>query len=454
MKMSGPMTSRKARIVNRKPGLLNRGSFLSARRPRAGPPGRSRAPRRSTRAPAGHSGPAPRRPVRRYRGNRCRLSRKAATAISLAALRIAGLAPPAAERRAGKAERREALEVGRLEVERADRDEIEPLARRLHPLGPGERIGDRHAHVGRAELGEHRAVDIFDQASGSPIADGRRPRARRRRPGTGDRPRSARAPCSSGSRESTEILAPIDQLGWATACAGRGARASRSSGQSRNGPPLAVRMIRRTLLGPGAVEALEDRIMLGIDRQQGRAARRAPPAIISVAGRDQRLLVGERDGAARLERRHHRLEARRCRRSPPSSSRRPTPAASTIASVARRGLDAGAGERLARARPRQRCVADHRELGADAPRQLGEAGDVACARSARRPRTRRGSRSIRSSVERPTEPVAPRMVTLRARSRGPEPGHQQQGGDDRHRRAGRRAGRARRHGRAAACRCP
>ena len=42
--------------------------------------------------------------------------------------------------------------------------EIEPLRRRRHALGPGQRIGDRRAHVGRAELGQHRAVGIVDQA--------------------------------------------------------------------------------------------------------------------------------------------------------------------------------------------------------------------------------------------------------------------------------------------------
>src|SRR6185503_16208516 len=41
--------------------------------------------------------------------------------------------------------------------------------------------------------------------------------------------------------ESTEILAPIDQLGWATACAGVAAPIV-SAEAARNGPPLAVRI--------------------------------------------------------------------------------------------------------------------------------------------------------------------------------------------------------------------
>ena len=44
---------------------------------------------------------------------------------------------------------------------------------------------------------------------------------------------------------STEIFAPIDQLGCATACAGVTAFI-RSRVQSRNGPPLAVKIRRRT----------------------------------------------------------------------------------------------------------------------------------------------------------------------------------------------------------------
>ena len=48
--------------------------------------------------------------------------------------------------------------------------------------------------------------------------------------------------------ESTLILAPIDQLGCATACAGVAAR-SCSGLQPRSGPPLAVSVIRRTSAG-------------------------------------------------------------------------------------------------------------------------------------------------------------------------------------------------------------
>ena len=93
--------------------------------------------------------------------NAIRPARKAATATSLAALRTIGAAPPAssasrASRSAGKRSRSGASN-------RASRSgQIEPLGRRLHPLRPGQRMGDRNAHVGAAELGKHRSVDIFD----------------------------------------------------------------------------------------------------------------------------------------------------------------------------------------------------------------------------------------------------------------------------------------------------
>ncbi|MNL88997.1 hypothetical protein D3C87_2190630 [compost metagenome] len=45
--------------------------------------------------------------------------------------------------------------------------------------------------------------------------------------------------------ESTLIFAPIDQFGCATACLGV-TRAISSALIVRNGPPLAVRMMRRT----------------------------------------------------------------------------------------------------------------------------------------------------------------------------------------------------------------
>ena len=79
--------------------------------------------------------------------------------------------------------------------------------------------------------------------------------------------------------ESTEILRPMTQFGCAQACSGRDLLETRAIGQSRNGPPEAVSRMRRTPGGASprtrvARQALEDRVVLAVDRQQ-RGARRA-----------------------------------------------------------------------------------------------------------------------------------------------------------------------------------
>ena len=284
------------------------------------------------------------------------LSRKDATAISLAALRMAGFAPPCGQRLRGRGRAPgKRSEIGRLEVERADRDEIEPLAGRRHPLRPGERIGDRHPHVGRAQLGEHRAVDIFDQAVDHRLRDGRRSRSRRRRPGTGGRPRSARGPCSSGSpnrprswRPSTNWDGRPPRPAVAARIRSSGQVAERAAARGEDDPADALR--------PGAVEALEDRHYAR--NRPAAASRRSPPRprVISAPGRDQGLLVGERDGAAAFERAHHRLQAGG------ADDRRHRPVG-----AGRGGLD---DRRLAPPRPRCRCrPAPSRELAEQARRR-------------------------------------------------------------------------------------
>ena len=66
--------------------------------------------------------------------------------------------------RAAQGGRGETLLVGRLEVEPRETGKVERRAWRRHPLRPGERAGDRDAHVGRSELCERRTVDELDQA--------------------------------------------------------------------------------------------------------------------------------------------------------------------------------------------------------------------------------------------------------------------------------------------------
>ena len=356
-------------------------------------------------------------------------SRKEATAISLAALRMAGLAPPSPQRLPGEAERREALEIGRLEIERAD---LRPgrAARRASPSAPARpgcrRSGSacRARRAGRAPIRRH-----IRPGCGSPIAGGRRSRTRPRRAGTGGRPRSARAPCSSGSRNRPRSWRPSTNWDGRPPRPGVAARIS-----SRR--PVAERP------AAGGEDDPPDRSRAGRGRSIGRsryarnrpaaASRRcaAPPRSSDAPAETSASLLASATVPPPRERRHRRLAGRRCRRSPPSSSRRPSAAASRIARLARRGLDAGSGERV-RERLEQALVADHGAAGADPRRRLGEAGDVAMRRSARARRSARGSRSIRSSVERPTEPVAPRMVTRAPPVTRPEPGDQDEQGRER-----------------------
>src|SRR3546814_16921993 len=61
----------------------------------------------------------------------------------------------------GERKRRETAFIRGLEFETADFRKIKPLARRRHAVGPGKRIGDRGAHVGRSHLRQHRSINIF-----------------------------------------------------------------------------------------------------------------------------------------------------------------------------------------------------------------------------------------------------------------------------------------------------
>ena len=96
--------------------------------------------------------------------NPIRPSRKAWTAISLAALSTVGAPPPriSASRAMRSAGNRRSS--GGLEGQAADRRQVEPLGRRGDAARPGQRIGDRRAHVGRAEMRQHRAVAIDHEA--------------------------------------------------------------------------------------------------------------------------------------------------------------------------------------------------------------------------------------------------------------------------------------------------
>ena len=88
----------------------------------------------------------------------------------------------------------------------------------------------------------------------------------------------------------------------------------RAASSERNGPPDAVRISLRDLLGAPAVEALMDRVVLAVDGQDRDAA---PMCRVhhQRAGHHEHFLVRERDRLAGVDRREHRFEARRARRS-------------------------------------------------------------------------------------------------------------------------------------------
>jgi hypothetical protein len=101
---------------------------------------------------------------------------------------------------------------------------------------------------GGPKLRKHRAVDIVDQRMDHrlPMQDDLDPVMRRS--GTIAPPRSVRAPCSSSSPNRSKSSPPSTSWDARPPVPGVTPRIC-SIDQSRNGPPLAVRMIRRTPSG-------------------------------------------------------------------------------------------------------------------------------------------------------------------------------------------------------------
>ena len=189
--------------------------------------------------------------------------------------------------------------------------------------------------------------------------------------------------------------------------------------------------------------------MLAVDWQYRRHPTSPLPRVISCAGRDQRFLVGQRNRPSRFDRRHHRFQAGA------ADDRGHHPVG-----VARRGF----GQRISACRRaafacfkpghelrQQRRVIDDREPRAGPQRRISECGNIPCRSQGDHLDTFAGWRSIRSRVDVPTEPVAPRIeirrrIIARPRSLGRRSGQRPA--------PSRRAGRAGRHGRAARSRYP
>ena len=98
--------------------------------------------------------------------------------------------------------------------------------------------------------------------------------------------------------ESIVILRPICHVGWRSASPGVDARQRLGGRWSRNGPPDAVRIRRRTSSRRAPVQALVDGVVLAVDRQDRHAA--APRrGRHERAGHHQHFLVGQRDASCR-----------------------------------------------------------------------------------------------------------------------------------------------------------
>ena len=119
-------------------------------------------------------------------------------------------------------------------------------------------------------------------------------------------------PLFASVAESTVILRPICQVGCSSACSGV-TSASSSRLRPRNGPPEAVRTSESTSLRAAALEALEERGVLAVHRQQ-EPSPALPRRERELARRDEALLVRERERHASLERPERGWQAPRTRR--------------------------------------------------------------------------------------------------------------------------------------------
>ena len=267
-----------------------------------------------------------------------------------------------------QAQRREAHR-GRAPRSRAGRAPQDPAAATASACGSARpaqwAIGVRMSGV--PSWASTRAVGIAAPCRGRPIAGAPAPRSAPPAPGTAGRPRSARGPCSSCVALSTEILAPIDQIGCFTAISGVAARHRRRASAVRNGPPEAVSTIFSISAGCLRVERLEDGVVLGVDRQQrgavraaprpARSRRRRPASPCWPAPRRRRAAAPPASDAARQRRRSPPWSSRpggrrprprpagrprprcRCRPAPPAARRRRAGSATTARSgVQRDGL--------------------------------------------------------------------------------------------------------------------
>ena len=207
--------------------------------------------------------------------------------------------------------------------------------------------------------------------------------------------------------ESIVIFGPIFHVGCARASSTVIA-SNVSRRRSRNGPPDAVRTSRRASSGPAAAHGLVDRAVLGIHGDQLGSAL---PGFVEdeLAGDDQRLLVGEGEPLSRADRGVRRAQAQRA----------DEPSHDGIGLRVAGGLHQAFGARDdAALRARGQQPFEPRDvLGAIDGHELRTRTRATCSASfsIERPaasattRNRSGKAATTSSVERPIEPVDPRM---------------------------------------------
>ncbi len=311
-----------------------------------------------------------------------------------------------------EAERRKALEIRPLEGQAAEGSEIRRPNPRDDPVGIGEAMRDRRAHVGRRHAGDQRAVGEGDQA-----VDDRLRMDDDVEPLDG-RPKRKCASISSSPlfirpAESTVTFGPMTQFGCVSASS-RVARAMRSALHSRNGPPDAVIVIISIVSGSRAPIAWNSALCSEFIGSSIAPARFAISHHRG-AGADQGLLVGERDGPPGRERREGRLETGRAddgghdqirfaqRRLPHGVN-------------PRGGLDAGTGERRPQIRVARR-IGDRGEFGAEFESEPPERRPVAPGgdRGDREPAGRRRRSPGRTTARSTRSPRGSRAASAAAR---------------------------------------
>ena len=238
-----------------------------------------------------------------------RSDRNACTATSLAAFSTQGAVPPASAASRASAQARERVEVGRLELERADRGEVERAARarRRGRDGAARRRsaracpGGRGARASRRRRGATSACTIDCGCTTTSIRSYGVPNSQCAS--------ITSRPLFISVAESIVILPPIAQVG----CRSAARRVtSRELGAAAAAERAARRGQREALDGPGplALDQLVQRGVLGVDRDQLRAGGLAERHHELTAD-DERLLVGERDVDALGERDDRRPQAGR-----------------------------------------------------------------------------------------------------------------------------------------------